>query len=386
VKIVHLTTLYSSYFSDFERRYPQIAVASFEEHRRVLYADGFGWSDYFARHLAARGHEAHHIISNYGLLQAKWARENAVVPDPAQTAFSIVRAQVAALQPEVLFVEDCYRFPASAVKALMKAAPSIRAVACYHGIEGDIIPLVPPEALLLVPAAHLAADWAKLGYKTALVRHAFEPAVLESLGPQGVKSPLTFIGNCSPFLHPERHAWLKEMARSIPELELWTDSFAASPWALAKMTVASLVHRQFGRVYQHFVSPLRRRARPAVYGLPMFRALRDSRITLNCHITLSRPSAANMRLFEATGVGTCLVTDAREDMEDVFAPDKEVVTYTNTDECIEKVRWLSDHPAEADAIGQRGQQRTLRQHTFAHRASQLEALLEDQLNCKPLKL
>ena len=47
-------------------------------------------------------------------------------------------------------------------------------------------------------------------------------------------------------------------------------------------------------------------ARPPLFGLEMFRRLRDSRIALNTHIDISSASASNMRLFEA------LVREAKE--------------------------------------------------------------------------
>jgi spore maturation protein CgeB len=86
-----------------------------------------------------------------------------------------------------------------------------------------------------------------------------------------------------------------------------------------------------------------------------------------------------MRLFEATGAGACLVTDAKSDHAEVFTPDSEVVTYASTAECIEKVRWLIEHPAAAREIARRGQERTFRDHTFAQRAVQLEGLLLEHL-------
>ena len=105
----------------------------------------------------------------------------------------------------------------------------------------------------------------------------------------------------------------------------------------------------------------------------MFQTLRDSKVTYNNHIDVSPRSASNMRLFEATGIGTCLVTDWKENISELFEPEKEVVTYRSIDECAEKIRWLLENPAERDAIGKAGQARTLKDHTFSSRA----ALLDD---------
>lgn len=83
-----------------------------------------------------------------------------------------------------------------------------------------------------------------------------------------------------------------------------------------------------------------------------------------------------MRLFEATGIGTCLVTDWKENLIELFAPEKEVVTYRSAGECVEKVKWLLANPQERQAIARAGQQRTLADHNFARRAEQLDGIIK----------
>ncbi|MBE2213391.1 MAG: glycosyltransferase [Opitutaceae bacterium] len=374
MNIAHITTLYPEYLTDFESRNPQIKAASFAEHRTLLYTDAFAWGDYFARYLAIRGKPCLHIIANYPALQHKWASENGFQPDSRDPLFSIVRAQVQQHATDFLFIEDCCAFPTAKVR-LLEAAVRLRGIACYHGVESNIDHLVPPEALLLTCSPPMAREWHSKGYRTAILRHAFEPSVLLGLPPSEKKVDVSFIGSCSPLWHPERHDWLLNVMQGVPALEIWTDSFRKSARAMARAIAASLVHGRGSRVLAHFASPLRRRAHPAIYGRKMLAQLGDSLVTLNAHITQRNPTAGNMRLFEATGVGACLVTDARDDLSEIFEPDVEVVTYATPEESVEKVRWLLDHPLDAQAIGKRGQDRTLRDHTFAKRAEQLEQLM-----------
>lgn len=82
-----------------------------------------------------------------------------------------------------------------------------------------------------------------------------------------------------------------------------------------------------------------------------------------------------MRLFEATGVGTCLLTDAADNLAELFDPDREVVTFRDADECRERIRSLLVHDAEREAIARAGQARCLACHTFRHRAPQLDEWL-----------
>jgi spore maturation protein CgeB len=87
-----------------------------------------------------------------------------------------------------------------------------------------------------------------------------------------------------------------------------------------------------------------------------------------------------MRLFETTGVGTCLVTDWKSNLGELFEPDREVVTYRSAEECVDKVKWLLEHPAEREDIARSGQSRTLKDHSFAQRAVQLDQIIRRELS------
>jgi spore maturation protein CgeB len=105
-------------------------------------------------------------------------------------------------------------------------------------------------------------------------------------------------------------------------------------------------------------------------------------VTLNCHGAIdvcghaSTSIANNLRLYEATGVGTCLVTDWKENLPELFEPGQEVVAYRSIEECIEKVRHLLSHESERARIAAAGQARTLREHTYQRRMEELLTILE----------
>jgi spore maturation protein CgeB len=119
--------------------------------------------------------------------------------------------------------------------------------------------------------------------------------------------------------------------------------------------------------------------RPAVYGMDMFRVLARSKLSLNCHTDISPKSASNMRMYEVTGVGACLVTDWKSNLKDLFEPDVEVVTYRSPDECVEKIRWLLAHPADRIRIAEAGRRRTHSAHTYNHRAPLLDELMRSHM-------
>src|SRR3989442_13102064 len=97
----------------------------------------------------------------------------------------------------------------------------------------------------------------------------------------------------------------------------------------------------------------------------------ESASTGHRHIDISGRFANNMRLFEATGVGTLLVTDWKENLCEMFEVGKEVVAYRTPQECAELITYYLEHDGERRAVALAGQERTLRDHTYQQRMKEL---------------
>ncbi|MDB5954402.1 glycosyltransferase [Ramlibacter sp.] len=80
------------------------------------------------------------------------------------------------------------------------------------------------------------------------------------------------------------------------------------------------------------------------------------------------------RVFEAAGAAACLITDAWEGLELFFEPGREVLVARSGDEVARHVRTLA--ASHAREIGQAALRRVLSEHTYAHRAAQLDAVLQ----------
>ena len=80
------------------------------------------------------------------------------------------------------------------------------------------------------------------------------------------------------------------------------------------------------------------------------------------------------RVFEAAGAGACLITDEWEGIELFLEPDREVIVARSGAEVAERLQALT--PAAAAQLGKAAQRRIQAQHTYDHRAAQVEALLD----------
>ena len=98
-----------------------------------------------------------------------------------------------------------------------------------------------------------------------------------------------------------------------------------------------------------------------------------SRFTLN--VTRADMIAAgwspSVRLFEAAACGTPIISDVWEGLDQLFAPDREIILARDTDGVIAAL------DQDARAMGDAARARVLAAHTAAHRAAELESHLQE---------
>jgi spore maturation protein CgeB len=96
-------------------------------------------------------------------------------------------------------------------------------------------------------------------------------------------------------------------------------------------------------------------------------------------LNISRESMARYgfspatRVFEAAGAGACIITDVWEGIELFLEPEREVLVAQDGLDVAEHLRHLT--PEKAHTIGKAAYRRVLAEHTYTHRAAQLEDLL-----------
>ncbi|HEX2254108.1 MAG TPA: glycosyltransferase [Thermoanaerobaculia bacterium] len=80
------------------------------------------------------------------------------------------------------------------------------------------------------------------------------------------------------------------------------------------------------------------------------------------------------RVFEAAGAGACLVTDAFRGVEQFLEPEREILVAADGAEVAAHLDRLTRERARA--IGEAARRRVLAEHTYAHRAAEVEAVLD----------
>ena len=89
----------------------------------------------------------------------------------------------------------------------------------------------------------------------------------------------------------------------------------------------------------------------------------------------------NMRVFEALGCGSLLVTNQIGPGQDLlFKNGEHIVEYRSKRELIEKVDYYLHHEEERKKIAARGREEALRKHTYAHRMDYMLSFLTPPTN------
>jgi spore maturation protein CgeB len=77
------------------------------------------------------------------------------------------------------------------------------------------------------------------------------------------------------------------------------------------------------------------------------------------------------RTFEVPGAGGFLLSGEAENLSDYFTPSREIVTFSGSDDLIEKIRYYLSHDSEREAIREAGYARACRDHTYEARFREL---------------
>lgn len=405
MRLMIITNSYVSYLAHLYAAHPELSGRSYAEQKAVLDNDFFAWSDSWSVALAPLGYSTSEITPNAEYLQRAWCHENGLTFDSTLHGIrKTVLAQAKQFSPDILWFND---YDDELLKLLRLELPLLRLVLGWVGSAIPQTEVWQRMDLILSCAPEAVAVMSKAGFPAIHFPHSFDPRINSRLETRAKNLTLTFVGHLmrSSQFHLLRDEQLEKLASTVP-LDIFTPS-AEFGWqeevkGLIKLALTCGVRLLrgggvsesfmkslpiIGRAMEwspQYVRPTNPRLKPffrkPVFGLEMYQAVRDSLATLNIHADSSPQFASNMRLYEATGVGTCLVTDWKENIEDIFVPDQEVVVYKNAEECREKVMWLLDHPTEAAEIGLAGQKRTLRDYTFSHRAELLHRIIGKALS------
>lgn len=356
-RIVILDTYYPQALTALDREHPEWRDLGYDAHLRGILDESFGTADYYSRHLRELGWDAIDIVANYATLSLK--REPLPMPPPAAM--------------DVLFLQDVSHLPLPALRSMKQDGVLLAAqISC---------PMPDAERVVLLDVVftsfpHYVERLRKMGVQRVEYSPlAFDDVVLDRTRPPGPDSPLypdhpgrdlpiLFVGGVGKDIHWRQGTeTLERVARVYGDRFHWYG---------------------YGREWLESDSPLHAVYRGEAWGRRMYELLLRAQIVVNRHGEVADGYANNMRLYEATGCGAMLLTDAALNLGELFElgwplSTGEVIPYASDHHLVELLAEYLDRPDRRIAVARRGQVRTLRDHTYRKKMEQIDAVLREEL-------
>ena len=354
---------YGQFTNQMYHNNQRLARASFAEQHDARMKTFFGVNDYYSSNLCKLGHEAIDIICNNRFMQYAWAVENGLMAKstdhcegfirslPKEWLDAVFQAQVIKFKPDVIVNLGMASVTSDTLKKIKPGVPLI--------IGQHASPITPSMQdlsaydLIVSSLPNLVEYFRDQGKQSTYFRLGFETEILKNIAPVKEKSvDLAFVGGFST-----HHLGGAKLFDYLAE-----QGFSMALYGYGQESLSQ-------KAASFFRGPL--------FGLGMYDLYASSKIVINRHIDVSGEYANNMRLYEGTGTGALMLTEAKKNLDTLFSPGTEVVAYNSIEECAELARYYLSHDKERSQIALNGQQRTLSEHTYYHRMSDLLGIIEE---------
>lgn len=318
MKFVKITTYYKPFLKDYYKRNSYVKYLDYEQQYQDLMKQGFGWSDFYSKHLNKLGYQATEVVANSRMVKNLYSH-------------------VKELKPEIVFFEDASFKEVRAICEL----PSVKLRIGWYNSPAKLDNYKYFDIVIVGSETFESNFSGKLVYELPC---AFEDSIKF---PNTDEEDFVFYGSFYRTLHKDRINTVK----NINLLKIYGNT-------------GGYINKLFSDKYD----------KPK-YGFEMMKELAKAKIGFNIHGEIAKESC-NMRMFETTGLGVCLVTD---DLPNKFFGKDEILTYCDYQDCNAIVKWLLEHPKERKEIALNGQKKTLKYHTYKIRANQLDEIIKKNL-------
>lgn len=351
MKFCFLTSYYPPFLTNFFKENPSAVNLSYSELKEKLLNQFFADTGALYHNIKEFGNEVFLIISNCDVLQKKWAKENNISFDENNWEKQIAIEQIKLFKPDIFYLESVFEFYGDFVKEIRPY--------CKHIISWISTPFssslkLNDLDLILSSTPDFVSSFKNQGIKSEYMLPAFDARVVDQLKSNTKKDiPFSFVGGWSD-VHINRKEALISLVKHT-NIQLWGYGYKKyySRKTLAFYQNYFKENKSILKVYNG-----------EVWGLKMYDILHRSVLTFNIHEGLLNGNVGNMRMFEATGVGTLLLNDNGKNINSLFEVGKEIETYHSIPEAIEKVKYYNANPEKAIEMGRNAQNRTLKDYNY----------------------
>lgn len=327
-------------------------------------------SDAFVNELNKTGRcVAEEVIINHHKLQNLWLKTHSDKKEGSQ--LDIIKMQIEAFKPDVIFVNTNL-----VTEEFLRNVTKNKAF--LFAWDGFIKPLLNLNAnydLVLTCLDSIATKYQNQKTESEVLDFAFDERILQFITEQKTES-LNFVGNLT-YVHLSRQNFINTLVDGDVDFSLYLGNMDAGYNPFSRTILREIIQnkriKNLPNIYK-----LQIRNKGQKYGLEMYQTIANTNSTLNFHGD-GVDKACNMRLFEATGLGTCLITDNIPGLDKFFDIENEVVTFDSPGDLLDKVKYLENNPDIALKIGKAGQKKIMNKHLWRHRVLQLLDILDKRM-------
>jgi spore maturation protein CgeB len=396
MKIAILTYLYPEMIDYLYKLFPGLHEQNHIDQKRLIDNHISIWASGWEKALKEQNIPVLTISTNIPLFLRKWAEENNF---SSSDKVQIIIEMLKKFLPDVLFYD---LYDSDLLKQIKACLPSIKLIALWKGSPPVDMEIFKHVDLTISCAPEEVRHLRELGIKAEHLHHAFNKNILDNQKLTDKQYDVIFIGQIfkSIGFHINRDLVLNKLVKEL-NLNIFSRAYDLSvhdfafhfskkviltllfPFYLSANKISGKYKSQLEKSLTYPITPysihLKKYLKAPVYGKIMYDVIKAAKVVLNIHADSSPVYASNMRLFETTGIGSCLLTDWKTNINELFKEDTEVVTFRSEQDCVDKAKWLLSHDEERNKIALAGQQRVFSSHLYEHRLPEFLDIIKKHL-------
>ena len=373
MKILIVWQYYQKYLDHFYNNILTNPKTNFEEHISLFFEDHFGWPSDLAQHMISIGLDVTFVISNAEVSQKQWAKENNFINFSEKNwEKEILYEQIKRIKPDFLWLNAINLF-GTFVKRVKSFCKKI-IIWISHEISDDLD--FSDISILLTSQADILGSKSSHFGKVIVTNPGFNRKILEKLDKPLKKNNFIFIGSFTKS-HKKRVEILAYLVKNGIDVKIFGNILNERKNTNFKKLMGDIFKRRDidkaiktitnyseDSKYIDNLKYILKVCQKPVFGLEYYKVLSEAQIGLNIHSDISGDHADNMRMFETTGVGTCLMTTESPKNIKVFEPGKEILTFKSKEHLLDILINRVSNKTDIKQISKAGQERTLKHHTI----------------------
>ena len=393
------TTPYKNHTKAIYNRESDLASKSVLYQKEVLQYNLASSFEFWSNEFENLGLNANIVFPRIPQFQEQWVNENKI----SNINFNeeeVLLHQIKEYKTEILFIFD-FTFITKAFLHRVREISKNIIIATWYGAPISNQKDLSLCDYVLTNSKNLCYELKNNGIKVNFIPHAFEPSIYKLREFKFLQKSIdfSFIGsiNDEANTHLDRSRTIEHLSRETG-IQVWSDLDKTSFLNSLRLQVLATrfdftnyisdhsMLKKFAKIYpikrwselkvrpnlnfKNFKSIYKKLHQP-VYGQDMLRILGESELTFNGHSLHTGIDSVNMRLFEASGMGTCQLVDDRPILYDFFEPDHEILTFKTVSEAISKSKELLNDDRLRNQIAENSKKKTLSSHTTKHQVIQV---------------